>query len=144
MLTELRYDPAGYKSTYVEGEMFDMTGLVITFVYDDGSEEIAAPGEYELVDARPLATYDQAVTIASTNEMGANGRPVQTRVRVQVTAKETEDPGNPGDPGTPPEEPGDEGTGCSGSLFAAGLPVLSAAALAAAVFALKKKRSGRS
>lgn len=144
VLTELRYDPAGYKSTYVEGEMFDMTGLVITFVYDDGSEEIAAPGEYELVDARPLATYDQAVTIASTNEMGANGRPVQTRVRVQVTAKETEDPGNPGDPGTPPEEPGDEGTGCSGSLFAAGLPVLSAAALAAAVFALKKKRSGRS
>lgn len=62
-VTRLDYDESSYKSNYVEGETFDMTGLKITVIYDDGSTMEADPAELTLKTTEPLTVYDRTVTI---------------------------------------------------------------------------------
>lgn len=52
----------GYKKDYIEGDSFDMTGLVLTIVYDDGSTEPADMSRVTLVyPTEPLTRYDAVV-----------------------------------------------------------------------------------
>ncbi len=64
-ISRLSYDQnSNYKKTYVEGEMFDMTGLVISIEYDDGSIETADMSKMTLVTTKPLTKLDKVVTLS--------------------------------------------------------------------------------
>lgn len=137
-LTEIRCAKTGYKSEYVVGDMFDMTGLRVTFVYDDGSTRVASADELELVNPVPLQIYHQFVTVASKNEFDANGSSVETIVEITVTSGETEDPDVP----TDPVDPGESG-GCNSSVAGGSAVFALLALLGATVVLLIKIRSNR-
>ena len=64
-ISRLSYDQnSNYKKTYVEGETFDMTGLVISIEYDDGSIETADMSQMTLVTTKPLTKLDKVVTLS--------------------------------------------------------------------------------
>lgn len=64
-ITRLSYDAnADFKKVYAVGETFDMTGLVVTIEYDDGSIEVADLSKMTLVSNQPLTKLDQTVTLS--------------------------------------------------------------------------------
>ncbi len=52
-----------HKTTYAYGEKFDMSGLVVELVYDDGSTEAANPFSVTLLDAHALTMLDTYVRV---------------------------------------------------------------------------------
>ena len=98
-ITELRIKTPPAKLTYVDGEMFDATGMVVTIVYDDGSQDDVSSGF--VLPTEPLYAGQQMVTfyyegIAKTISVTVN------------RSGDTTDPGkNPGD--DRPETPDDPG-----------------------------------
>ena len=74
-----------YRTEYVEGEMFDMTGLKLRITYSDFSEEVIdASGNFVLETSynRALRATDEAVTLEGTGAY--EGRLIS--VKVTVTA----------------------------------------------------------
>ncbi len=104
-----------HRTNYVEGEEFDMTGLVITVEYDDYSTETADFNELKLVTTGEL-TENKYVVVTY------KGRRIH--LPIKVTSKETE---------TPNEE-----SGCksSVSLGAVMIPLM---AMSACVFVRRKR-----
>ena len=98
-ITELRIKTPPAKLTYVDGELFDATGMVVTIVYDDGSQDDVSSGF--VLPTEPLYAGQQMVTfyyegIAKTISVTVN------------RSGNTTDPGkNPGD--DRPETPDDPG-----------------------------------
>lgn len=86
-ISNLKVDLSSYKSTYKAGEKFDMTGLIITIVYDDGSTEIADSASLTLVTTEELQTYYNDVEVIYTY-IGADGEPTTETafVPIKVTA----------------------------------------------------------
>ena len=80
---KLDYLTEGYKSNYVEGETFDMTGLTVIVIYDDGSTEVLDLSEVTLKDTAPLTIYDRTVTVTA--------RGMTRTIKVVVTAAGTGD-----------------------------------------------------
>lgn len=108
---------SAHKSQYVEGETFDLTGLVLRVVYDDYSvETISDLTDVQLQPAytAPLYTYNTFVAAQYKGEY--------FRIPITVTASaenpgETTDPGeNPENPGETPEAPANSGCGGCGSM----------------------------
>ncbi len=62
-IANLKVDLSSYKSTYKVGETFDMTGIAITIVYDDGSTEVAPASSLTLDTTEELKVYYNDVTI---------------------------------------------------------------------------------
>ena len=56
-----------HKAEYVVGEMFDMSGLVITLVYDDYSTMVADASMLTLTNTQPLTLLDEFVEIVYKN-----------------------------------------------------------------------------
>ena len=86
-IASLTVDTDSYKSTYKAGETFDMTGLIITIVYDDGSTEVADSASLTLMTTEALQTYYNDVTVVYTY-VGADGQ-TKTKtafVPIKVTA----------------------------------------------------------
>lgn len=103
VISDIRYN-TDYKKNYVEGENFDMTGLILTIVYDDGSTELADLSRLTLVSPTDgLTLYDAEVYLSYRYGDGASE--VRT-VRIPVTVSAS---GNPSTPGGNGEDPTDEG-----------------------------------
>ena len=80
-IARLSYDASSpFKKEYTVGETFDMTGLVITVEYDDGSKEHADLSKMTLVTDRPLTALDQTVTLSGY------GRTINILVKVTGSA----------------------------------------------------------
>ncbi len=109
-------DDSTHKTEYVEGETFDMTGLVVIVEYDDYSTEIASFDELTLTTTSELTTYNKYVVITYKG----------ARVHVPITVTEK----------APSKKKGCGGCKDSLALGSAMLPVM---AIAALVFARKKR-----
>ena len=70
-----------HKTEYNVGEKFDMTGLVLVVVYDDGSTEMADMTKVTLENTEALTKYDRYVTISYEGKT--------RRVSITVTEGET-------------------------------------------------------
>ncbi len=103
-----------HKTSYVEGETFDMTGLVITVEYDDYSTETANFNELKLVTTGELSKNKYVVVTY---------KGVRIHLPISVSAKS--------------EKPEREG-GCKDSV-AIGSAILPVMAMAALVFVRKKR-----
>jgi hypothetical protein len=80
-LSELRVaSTSTHKAEYLEGETFDMSGLVIELVYDDYSTEIAKTSQVQLKTTTPLSRLTRYVVVTYGGE----------ELRILVTVKEVE------------------------------------------------------
>ena len=61
-LTGIEVTEGPTKTTYVEGETFDTSGMVVKAIYDDGSKETVT--NYTFSPNRTLTTSDTVITIA--------------------------------------------------------------------------------
>ena len=78
-LSELRVaSTSTHKTQYLEGETFDMTGLVIELVYDDYSTEIANPSQVTLKTTSALGRLTRYVVVTYGGE----------ELRILVTVQE--------------------------------------------------------
>lgn len=82
-VSRLEYLDGSYKKDYVAGETFDMTGLTIFVIYDDGSRETADSSRLTLLTTRVLSIYDITVDVQYTDE---NGKTYTVFVKVSVSA----------------------------------------------------------
>lgn len=123
-----------HKTEYVEGEFFDMSGLIITVNYDDYSSREADMSQITLVTDSALTTLNRYVIISGY------GR------RVQVSITVTEEGGNGGN-----ENPsgGNDETGMSPTTMTiiicssvGGVVVLAGAAVA--IILIKKRKNNES
>ena len=99
-ITELRVKSSPSKLTYVDGELFDAAGLVVTVIYDDGSQEDVSSGF--VLPTEPLVAGQQTVTFYYQG--------VAKTISVTVNRSgSTVDPDQPGD--SDPENPDNNPTG---------------------------------
>jgi lactocepin len=79
-----------HKTAYVEGEQFDMTGLVLTVTYDDYSTEVADLSQIKLSTTYPngLSTLNRYVTL--------EGYGVSVQVAITVTEQADDNNGSTG------------------------------------------------
>lgn len=69
-IKRLAYETTGYKYNYIEGEYFDMTGVKVFIVYDDGSTEYIPSKNLSLLTTGELKYYNQDVEIAYVDDNG--------------------------------------------------------------------------
>ncbi len=130
-------EDGSYKSTYVAGETFDPTGIVVYRVYDDGSTEVVDNSKLTLQTTTTLKYYTQTVKFTD-NETGET-----FEVRVYVSEVSDAPAGN--DDKTPDQD-GDDQKDSDGSLSAGMIavcvvvPVVGLAIIAVAVFFVLKKK----
>lgn len=96
VISNIRYND-GYKKEYKEGEFFDLTGLVLTIVYDDGSTDAADLSKLTLTyPDGALTIYDAEVRFSyQYGDSAADSKTV--RIPVTVTAAGTSDGANGGE-----------------------------------------------
>ncbi len=134
---------SAHKSEYLVGELFDLTGLVITVVYDDYSTDTITGADVELVTGK-MTKYTKYVEVSYEGN--------RTRIPVTVTVEDSSE--KPGDSDNSSENPDTSSgatsgvassstssgkkKGCGGVIggMACGMVVLGACA----VVLLKKKR----
>ena len=105
-IARLSYDKnSPFKQEYLVGETFDMSALVITVEYDDGSKETADLSKMTLVTNRPLTALDQVVTLSGY------GRTINILVSVKENA-----PGSGEDNSSSSSEVSEEKGGCKSSI----------------------------
>ena len=140
-IAELKLDSTSvFKSEYTVGETFDMTGLSVIIVYDDGSEEVADSSKLTLKTTKKLGKYDRTVDIAYA------GFDETLKVRITVTEVKEETPEAPnGDETTDDSSITDSASssgkkkgGCSNTLGFAGAGV--ALALSGVAVTLRKRK----
>jgi hypothetical protein len=91
-IAELKLDSTSvFKSEYTVGETFDMTGVSVIIVYDDGSEEVADSSKLTLKTTKKLGKYDRTVDISYA------GFDEALKVRITVTEVKEETPENSGE-----------------------------------------------
>ncbi len=120
-----------YKSRYVEGETFDLTGLVITVTYDDYSTVSCSGDQLKLAEtsAKPLTELDNVIVVEVPS--------LNQRVRIVVTVTAGEDGG---------DTPAPEGDGSATIIIVAcsvGGAVAVIAAAVAIFFVIRKKKSAK-
>ncbi len=127
---------SAHKSEYLEGETFDLTGLVLRVVYDDYSEEIISDlSEVKLQSAYTGTLYSYNTFVA------AEYKGEYFRIPITVKASASSDPQAPENP----ETPAPAGGGCGGcgsvdtgaTLGGTGLMLLT---LAGTIFIINKLR----
>ena len=134
-IAELLVSHSPDKLTYVDGEIFDATGLRLTVVYDDGSREEVSEGF--VLPTTPLTAGQPSVTFTYKG--------VSKTISVTVNRNPNADPGDPTDPTTPtdpkvdPEKPGTN-TALIVILSITGGVIVLGGAGAGVYFFLKKKK----
>ena len=103
-IVELQVKTSPTKLVYVDGEVFDATGMTLTVIYDDGSRDEVTSG-YTLPTA-PLKAGQQTVTfsyagVSKTISVTVNRNPNADPTPVDPT--DPTDPTHPTDPTTPDE-----------------------------------------
>lgn len=125
-----------YKKDYVVGEKFDMTGLVVNRIYDDGSTETVDLSKLELQTTEELQEYHQSARFIDTD----SGMEFEVKVSVRKTSANTNGNNNSGS-----ENVGEESKGNNGMIAVyVVVPIVGVALIAVAVFFfLKKKKAGK-
>ncbi|MBQ8229679.1 MAG: leucine-rich repeat protein [Clostridia bacterium] len=139
-IAELKLDSTCvFKSEYTVGETFDMTGVVVIIVYDDGSEEVADSSKLTLETTKKLGKYDRTVDISYA------GFDEALKVRITVTEEKEEAPETPNEDETTDDSAATDSAssstkkgGCSGTIGFAGAGV--ALVLGGAAVAFRKKK----
>lgn len=78
------------KTTYVQGENFDSTGMSIAVRYGDGSLKTLSSGEYTILDGANLPVGKTSVTVSFTD----SGKTMTCQIPIQVGYKVTYMSGN--------------------------------------------------
>ena len=126
-LSELRVaSTSTHKSEYLEGETFDMTGLVIELVYDDYSTEIADASKVKLKTTAALGRLTRYVVVTYGSE----------ELRILVTVKEIEQPEEEEEEDEIVEDSSEEEKGCGSMVGGVSFVTL----LAAGALLLKRKK----
>ena len=137
-ITELQVKTSPNKLVYVDGEMFDATGIELIVIYDDGSRDQVNEGL--VLPTTPLKAGQQTVTFSYAG--------VSKTISVTVNRKPNENPPTPGeDPDTPnaPGKPDDpkqdekKNTGLIVTLCVVGGVVVVGAAAFGVVMGIRKK-----
>lgn len=134
-LSELRVaSESTHKTTYVEGDVFDMTGLVVELVYDDESTEIAEFSKLELDTTEALSTLDRFVTVKYEGK--------KLRVQITVTEAETDGDGNEEETDSSSSEvdSSEEEGGCGSVIDGGMLAIATLTLLSAGMACLKGKK----
>ena len=108
LISDIRTTSAStHKTSYLVGETFDMTGLVVEIVYDDYSTEIADSSKLVLKTGA-LSKYDRYVVLTYPT-LDANGNETLKEFRISVTVTSEPNQGGvtPG-PGGDDSSSGDE------------------------------------
>ena len=119
-----------HKTKYAEGDLFDLTGLVIVVTYDDYSTETvnASSGEIKLTDK-----YDGEPLKLTNRYVEVTVRGVTAIIAIEVTEKGAEQPSKPTGKLNP------------AVIYGPIISVVAAAAIAVAVvFLIKKMKSAKS
>ena len=89
VITELKVaEDSTHKSSYLVGEIFDMTGLSLMIVYDDYSTEVADSSKLELLTTGELNEYNKYV------ELRYEGVKVRVPISVSVETLPPDDSSN--------------------------------------------------
>jgi hypothetical protein len=139
---------SAHKFEYLEGETFDMTGLVIEMIYDDYSVDVADASQLSLKTTNALSSLTRYVVVS------CNGKDVRVSVTVNKVEGENPDLGGGEDnndssdstdssvdsstDSSVVDESSSEKDGC-GSVVGGGIVVM-AALLAMGVVVLKSKK----
>ena len=134
-LTELRVSSAStHKSEYMEGETFDMSGLVIEMIYDDYSVQTASASQLTLKTTTELSSLTRYVVVS------CGGKDVRVSVTVKKTATEKPDDNEqPDDSTSTPDSSTSEGKKGCGSVIGGGIAAMTIL-LAAGAVCLKGKK----
>ncbi len=124
-ISRLKYEKDSYKSVYNEGEFFDMTGLKVIVVYDDGSTDSADASKLTLITTAELKSYYRDVEVRYT----VDGTEYTVYVAITVNAAD--------DVTDNPEKPEKEGCG---SAIDFGSALLFVGLLGTCVAAIIKKK----
>ena len=95
-ITELQVKTSPNKLVYVDGEMFDATGIELIVIYDDGSRDQVNEGL--VLPTTPLKAGQQTVTFSYAG--------VSKTISVTVNRKPNENPPTPGEDPDTPNAPG--------------------------------------
>ena len=95
-ITELQVKTSPNKLVYVDGEMFDATGIELIVIYDDGSRDQVNEGL--VLPTTPLKAGQQTVTFSYAG--------VSKTISVTVNRKPNENPPTPGEDPDTPNDPG--------------------------------------
>lgn len=149
-VSELRIKTSPNKLSYVAGEMFDATGMVLTVVYDDLSEEDVSTGF--VLPTTPLTTGQQMVTftyqgiekqISLTVQAGNDPvtPPDSETTGPAETDPEAPDTTDPAAPGTDDPAPGGDSKTPVGLIVGLSVGgVVLVAAIVVAVLLIRKKK----
>ena len=66
LLNRIDVTQAPIKTSYIEGENFDSTNMIVTATYSDGSSEIIT--DYDIIDGEDLKLTQQSVNISYTKD----------------------------------------------------------------------------
>ncbi len=133
----IRVDRTSFKTEYLVGETFDMTGMQITLVYEDGSERATGAENLTLVSnyTGELKLTNRYVELLYQDE--ENTYQFRVSITVSEAAQEPVEPDQPEQPDEPtPETPTKDEKGCGSSIGV--VATLLTATLGAVVFAAKK------
>lgn len=150
-IRDLQVKVSPNKLVYTAGELFDATGMVLTVIYDDGSEEDVTSGF--VLPQTPLRAGQQTVTFTYAGIEKEISLTVNRGTESETTGNDTEETTSSPDETTAPdestgssdtsEETGDAAnTGCGkgcGSVMASALTLPLLAAAAFAVLRIRKK-----
>lgn len=142
----LTYEKTGYKYDYVEGEHFDMTGLKVSILYDDGSTESVDSKNLSLLTTGELKYYNQDVEIIYCDDEGnpvlnSSGKPYTVFVGVKVQQVASGDDDDTSDDIVDNNEEENNLLGLWIALGVVGGLVVVAGVAVAVVLALKKKKN---
>ncbi len=150
-IRDLQVKVSPNKLVYTAGELFDATGMVLTVIYDDGSEEDVTSGF--VLPKTPLRAGQQTVTFTYAGIEKEISLTVNRGTESETTGNDTEETTSSPDETTAPDESTDSSdtseetgdaanTGCGkgcGSVMASALTLPLLAAAAFAVLRIRKK-----
>lgn len=150
-IRDLQVKVSPNKLVYTAGELFDATGMVLTVIYDDGSEEDVTSGF--VLPQTPLRAGQQTVTFTYAGIEKEISLTVNRGTESETTGNDTEETTSSPDETTAPDESTDSSdtseetgdaanTGCGkgcGSVMASALTLPLLAAAAFAVLRIRKK-----
>ncbi len=131
-ITELRVKTSPTKLVYKAGELFDATGMVLTVIYDDGSQETVSEGF--TLPTEPLKEGQQSVKFSY--------RGIEKEISLTVNKGDSPTPTPTPDP--TPDNNDENGLPVGAVIgIVAGACVLVLAVTALVIVLLKKRRSGK-
>lgn len=87
-LNRIDVTQAPIKTSYVEGEKFDSTNMIVTATYSDGSSQVIT--DYQVIDGEDLKLNQQSVTISYTEDGVTKTTTVNVTVEEKIVSENLE------------------------------------------------------